>query len=273
MKDQSSQQKAEPSPYLYLYPGPLRRGILLRRYKRFLADVRLAAAAGEPAVEVETVHCANSGSMKACAPAGAEVVVRDAQNPKRKLRYTWEMVRIGAGWVGVHSALANTIVAGAISAGEISELGGYAELQRETTWQDSRFDLCLRHPDRPPCVVEIKHATMLVDGGRAAAGREVAEPGEAGATGAVVAFPDAVSVRARKHVVALQRLKQAGHRAVLFFSVGRTDVTALRPADEIDPEYGVALRAAHAAGVEIYAYTLVFSPEGVALGSRLPVLL
>lgn len=240
--------------YVYQYPVVLQPGRLVRRYKRFLADVRMPDAVGEA---VETVHCANSGSMKACLVDDAEVMIRDAQNPKRKLRYTWEMIKIGAGWVGVHSALANTMVAGAIEAGAISELSGYDRVRREVKHGKSRIDLCLEdnssETPRPACYVEVKHATMLVDD--------------------QIAFPDAVSERARKHLQTLSELVEGGQRAVLFFSVGRTDGQVMRPADEIDPAYGEALRSAVAKGVEILAYQFVFSPEGVSLGAAVPVVL
>ena len=223
-------------------------GTLLRRYKRFLADVELEDG------RKLTVHCPNSGSMKSCCEPGRPVVLSDSNNPKRKLRYTWELIQIGRTWVGVHSAKSNHFMARFIAAGVIPELAGYDELRREVIYGEggrSRVDLALQSQGRPRCVIEIKHSTMRV--------------------GRFAAFPDAVTARGRKHLEDLQWAVKQGDRAVMLFVVGRDDCEEFRPADEIDPAYGEALRNAIDVGVEVLAYRLKFRIDSVELLDRLPL--
>lgn len=229
------------------YSPPLVEGRLIRRYKRFLADVRLGD-------EIVVAHCPNSGAMTGCAPADAPVWLTPSDNPKRKLKWTWELVRLPDGtFVNVHSARANAFVEEALEVGAIPELAGYTERRREVRYDEgSRIDVLLSRPDAPPCYVEVKSVTLGMGDG-------------------VSAFPDAVTARGRKHVEALQRRVEAGDRAVLFFCAARTDTVRVRPADEIDPTYGAALRAAAAAGVEVLAYVWDLTPEGVRVRARIPV--
>lgn len=230
------------------YEPPLIHGILERRYKRFLADVRLDTG------ERITVHCANSGRMTTCNEPGRPVALSDAQNPRRKLRYTWEMIHMGDAWVGVHSALSNRIIAEAVAAGRIAELPPGPTLRREVAYGEgrrSRVDLVLEPAEGPPCYVEVKHSTLRV--------------------GDHAAFPDAVSTRGQKHIEDLMHVAQDGARAVLVFAVGRADCHRFRPADEIDPDYGALLRQATGKGVEVLAYRLRFDPAGVTVEDRLPV--
>jgi sugar fermentation stimulation protein A len=220
-------------------------GTLVRRYKRFLADVRLDR------LGLVTVHCPNSGRMTSCCEPGRPVLVSDSQNPARKLRYTWELIRMGRTWVSVHSARSNHLVEHFIARGEIAELAGYDHLEREVRCEpNSRLDFRLHHGERV-CCVEVKHCSMRV--------------------GQYAAFPDAVSERAKKHAAALMARVRRGERGVILFLVGRNDCQRFRPADEVDPEYGRTLRAAVAAGVEPLAYRAVFSPTGARLARRLPV--
>nr|XP_061804826.1 sugar fermentation stimulation protein homolog [Nerophis lumbriciformis] len=211
---------------------PLQHGVLIQRYKRFLADVELEDGSRL------TVHCPNSGSMKACSEPGRPVVISDSGNPKRKLRHTLEMIRMGRTWRG-----------------RIPELAGYGELRREVPYAGrSRIDLLLRDPagQRPDAYVEIKNATYL-DGEHAA-------------------FPDAVTERGRKHLEDLAEMVSQGHRSVIFYFIGRADCRRMRPADEIDPAYGEELRRAVGAGVEALAYGFRFSPgRGIELVGSLPV--
>jgi sugar fermentation stimulation protein A len=232
----------------FAYKKPTLQGTLVRRYKRFLADVRLENG------DVITVHVPNSGSMKSCSEPSRPVVLTDSENPSRKLRYTLEMIRMGRSWVGVHSALSNQIIAQFIGQGAIEELTGYGDIKREVrygTQNKSRVDLVLSEPERPPCFVEIKHSTMRVE--------------------QHAAFPDAVSERAQKHIREMMHVVEQGHRAVMFIVIGRADCTRFRPADEIDPNYGKLLREGIEAGLEVIPYQLKFSPTRVTLGSRLPM--
>lgn len=241
---------------------PLTEGTLLRRYKRFLADVEL-----DDGREL-TVHCPNPGRMTTCAEPGRPVLISDSQNPKRKLRHTLEMIRMGRTWVGVNTQRPNVAVAGFVRAGKIPELAGYPELLTEVPYGEanrSRIDLLLRDgggdsgkDGRPNCYVEIKNTTLRVpipNVPRRYAG----------------AFPDAVTKRGRKHLLDLADVAAAGSRAVLFFFVGRADCHRFRPADEVDPDYGETLREVAGRGVELLAYRMRFSPRRVEVAGRLPV--
>ncbi len=220
---------------------------LLRRYKRFLADVELGDGS------MLTVHCPNPGRMTSCAEPGRPVWISDSGNPKRKLRYSLEMVRMGRTWVGVNTANPNPAMAGFIRRGRIPELAGYDEIRPEVRAGKSRIDLRLRDVGgkRADCYVEIKSSTLRV--------------------GEHAAFPDAVTERGRKHLGELAALVGEGHRGVIFYFVGRADCRRFRPADEIDPAYGAALREAVAAGVEALAYRMRFSRRRIELKGRLPI--
>lgn len=228
------------------YPQPLVEGVVLRRYKRFLADVQL------PGGEVVVAHCPNPGSMKASLEQGGACRISPASNPARKLRWTLEQTRVAGCWVMVHTGWSNHVVAAGIRAGGVPELAGYPELQREKRYgsRNSRIDLLLCDGERR-AYVEVKNVTL--------------------AEGTVAAFPDAVTERGTKHLHELIEVVAEGQRGVLFFHVGRGDVDRVRPADEIDPVYGRTLRQAAAAGVEILAYRCEVGAEGLGLGRRLPV--
>jgi sugar fermentation stimulation protein A len=204
-------------------------GVLLKRYKRFLADVRLENG------EVVTAHCPNSGSMKACADPGMPVYLSRATNPKRKLAYSWELIRMPGSLVGVNTLLPNRLVREAIACGQIAPLRGYPEIDREVGIEGgSRIDLMLSGGDLPRCYVEVKNCTWV--------------------HGGVARFPDAVTERGRKHMAALQSLVARGFRAAVFFLIQRMDARAFEPARDLDPAYTAALREAADAGVEALAY-------------------
>lgn len=220
------------------------RGTLLQRYKRFLADVRLANG------EIVTAHCTNTGSMLGCKEPGSAVYLSRSDNLNRKLAYTWEMIQVDRIWVGINTMHPNRLVAEAIEADAIPELCGYETLRREVkVSRHSRLDLCLNGSDGC-CYVEVKNVTLSFN--RAAA------------------FPDAVNERATKHLKELIRLKRKGHRAVVLFVVQRRDCEYFRPADEIDPEYGRWLRRAIKAGVEALPYHAEVTPREIVLTHRLP---
>ncbi len=229
------------------FASPLIPCTLLRRYKRFLADVRFAS--GREA----TVHCANPGSMSGCAPPGWRAMVSESGNPARKLPYTLEMVNNGRCWIGVNPVLANALAAEGIRAGKVPELSGYPSVRREAVWGEAtRFDFLLSG-SLGQCYVEVKSVTLATEDGCSA-------------------FPDAVTARGTRHIAELLAAKAAGHRAALLFVVQRSDARGgFRAAAGIDPVYAEALRQAHAVGLEVYAHLAEVSPEGLSLTSeRLP---
>lgn len=232
------------------FDPPLIEGRLVRRYKRFLADVLV----GERTV---VAHCPNPGAMTTCAEPGGRVWL--LPRPGTKLGWSWELAEVGGRGgtlVGVNTARANQLVAAALDAGAIAELRGYDTIEREVAVGDSRLDFRLgRGPrNRDRAWVEVKNATM--DGGDGAA-----------------AFPDAVTTRGTRHVDELLALHRRGFRAVLLFVVTRAGAVRLRLADEVDPAYGAAVRRAAAAGVELLAYGVALSTTGLTLGPRVPVVI
>jgi len=237
------------------FAEPLLEGRLIRRYKRFLADVRL------PDGEVIMAHCPNTGSMLGCQPENARVWLSRSDNPKRKLRYTWELVETSPGMFAcVNTARPNAQVCFAIEAGRVPELAGYTECRREVRYGDekSRIDLLLSgHPEQPDTWVEVKNVTL--------------------AEGDVGYFPDAVTQRGQKHLRELMAQVARGDRAVLFFVVNHTGIEVVRPADHIDARYGELLRQACGAGVEVMAYRAALAgadgqPSGkLELASAVPV--
>lgn len=227
---------------------PLVRGTLLRRYQRFFADVRL-----DDGRQV-TAHCPNTGSMLGVAEVGRPVLLTPHDDPRRKLAYTWELIKLGRSWVGVNTARPNALVAEAIEGGRIPELRGYDSMRREVPYgNNSRIDLLLEAPDRPPCYVEVKNVTLANDG--------------------IAAFPDSVTVRGQKHLRELSEVVRGGARAVLLFWVFRKDCEKCRPADEIDGEYGRLLRRSVADGVEVLPYDVDVTARGAVARRRLPLVL
>ena len=223
------------------------RGKLIKRYKRFLADVELESG------EIVTAYCANTGTMKTCDMPGSPVVLSVSDNPKRKLKYTWELIRINGGWAGINTALPNQLAAEAIQNGTIAELQGYANIRREVKYgENSRIDLLLENGGQR-CYVEVKNVTM-VENNRAL-------------------FPDAVTLRGQKHLRELMTMAAAGHRAVMVYVVQREDCVDFAPADEIDPRYGELLREAAKNGVEILAYQASVAVGEIVIDRPMPVVL
>lgn len=227
---------------------------LIRRYKRFLADVIL------PDGRQITVHCPNTGSMKNCQEQDADIWLSESPNPKRKYRYTWEMIQTSRGHlIGINTGRANELVANAITAGKIPALADYEALRREVKYGDenSRIDILLTSKGRRDCYVEIKSVTLL----------------ETPVSAGIGYFPDAVSERGAKHLRELMLMHNAGKRAVLFFCVQHTGIKEVRPADHIDERYGVLLRQAHHEGVELLAFKVRKTPNGLSLSRQIPVVL
>lgn len=213
---------------------PVIFGTLIKRYKRFLTDVELEDGT------VITAHCPNTGRMTTCAEPGWRVALSDSQNPKRKHRYTWELVHNGDCWICVNTGRANQMAFEAVSKGIIPELAGYTETLREQTFGNSRFDLLLR-TGGDLCYVEVKNVTLLAEDG-------------------CYAFPDAVTERGRKHLLELIDVVKAGHRAAMLYVIPRSDGSVFRAAHEIDPAYTESLSKAVDAGVDIHAWQAEVSP-------------
>jgi len=225
------------------YPSPLVEGSLVRRYKRFLADVRL-----DDGSEV-TAWCPTPGRMTTCLADDAPVRLSRSDSPARKLPWTLEQIFVD-GWVLTHPGRSNAVVGEGIAAGRVRGLTG--EVHHEQRLGDHRIDLLLVEEGRRTWV-EVKSVTLL--------------------RGDRVLFPDAVTQRGARHLDALARAARAGDRAVLFWLVVREGGTSVGPADDVDPDYGRALRAAVEAGVEVLAYRSRHDESGIELGEPLPVLI
>ncbi|BAO64592.1 sugar fermentation stimulation protein A [Pseudomonas protegens] len=233
------------------FDPPLEEGRLLRRYKRFLADIETTTG------ELLTIHCPNTGSMLNCMVEGGQVWFSRSNDPKRKLPGTWEISETPQGRLAcVNTGRANGLVEEALRSGLISELNGFTGLKREVPYgqENSRIDFRLDYPDGP-AYVEVKSVTLGFDG----------TP--------VAAFPDAVTQRGAKHLRELASLAREGVRAVQLYCVNLSGIDAVRPAQEIDPGYAAALREARAAGVEVLAYGVCLTAEQVCIDRRLEVLL
>jgi sugar fermentation stimulation protein A len=225
------------------FEAPLTAGILLRRYKRFLADVTIDGRA-------ETAHCANPGSMLGLAESGSRIWLSTSSNPTRKLRLSWELVESAAGLVGINTGYANRLAEEALRAGRIEALKGYGSLRREVAYgEGSRVDFLLEDAARPPCYVEVKSVTLK--------------------RGETAEFPDAVTARGTRHLRELIAMRQAGFRAVMLFLAQRGDCRRLTIARDIDPAYDAALGQARQAGVEMLAYFCDVGPGGIELAGKL----
>lgn len=220
-------------------------GVLIQRYKRFLADVRLGNG------HIVTAHCTNTGNLMGCKEPGSRVYLSRQNRPGRRLPYTWEIIRVGPTLVGVNTLCANRLALEGIQQGVIAELQGYPFIRPEVRiGPGTRLDLVLEGP-AGRCFAEVKNVTWV--------------------SKCTAAFPDAVSERGTKHLKELIRLRRQGFRAALVFIIQRDDCRALRPADEIDREYGLWLRKALRAGVEILPYYARVSSREILLTRRIPL--
>ncbi len=227
-----------------LFQKPLIAGTLLRRYKRFLADVRL-----EDNTEI-TVYCPNTGSMLSCSAPGSPVYISTSDNLKRKYPHTLEMVWVDSCWVGVNTGLTNSLVVEAIEKNQIPELSCNGLLKREvTTSTGTRLDI-LHTLGKKKTFIEVKNCSMANDG--------------------IAMFPDAVTVRGTKHLNELKMLVKDGHRGVIFYLVQRMDVHTFAPAQHIDATYTQTLVNAYTQGVEILVYQVQVTPKGISLDRALP---
>lgn len=230
------------------FPSPLLSGRLVKRHKRFLADILLDDG------RAIVAHCANPGSMLGIAVAGARVLVHEHGDPKRKLAFAWELVEIDGVLIPVNTSNPNRIAAEAIAGRIIPELSGYADIRREVRYGDgSRVDFLLFGGRRKkPCYVEVKNVHLS----RA--------PG-------LAEFPDSVTARGARHLAELSRMVQSGARAVMLFIVQRSDCRRFAPAADLDPAYAEALKAAVSRGVELLCYDCEITTAEVVLRKPLEI--
>lgn len=222
------------------FSAPLVSGRLVKRYKRFLADVIL----DEDGSEI-TAHCANPGSMLGLKQPGSRVWLSLSDNPSRKLKYSWEVMEADGALVGINTAHPNKLVEEALEAGRIPELSGYASLRREVKYgKNSRIDILLEAEDGGLIYVEVKNVHLMREAGLAE-------------------FPDSVTARGAKHLGELSEMVAQGHRAVMVFLVQRPDCSRLSLAADIDPAYAAAFAAAKEAGVEVYAIGCSVTLDGI----------
>ena len=227
------------------FPGPLTPGRLVRRYKRFLADVELAGG------EVVTAHCPNSGSMLGCLEDHAPVMLSRAANPARRTAYTWEMIRINHGWVGVNTLAPNHLAALAAEARALKIFAGARRVRREVKVDShTRLDLVVERR-RGPLYVEVKNVTMVLEG--------------------VARFPDSVTQRGARHLETLIAMKRQGAGAAMLYVVQRGGARAMGPAGHIDPTYARLFHQAREVGVELVAVEAAVSPQEIRLTRRLPL--
>jgi len=227
------------------FQTPLVPATLIRRYKRFLADIRLADGR-----EV-TAHCANPGSMLGLAGPGMKIWVEPNDDPKKKLKYGWRLVDHENGhFTGVDTSQPNRALRIAFEARAIPELAQYDVIRPEQKYgKNSRIDFLMQGDGLRDAYVEVKSVTLSRQ-------RGVAE------------FPDSVTARGARHLAELANMVRAGHRAVLFYLVQRTDCETVTLARDIDPTYAAAFDAALKAGVEVIAYDTRISPHGIEIGQR-----
>lgn len=226
---------------------PLTEGRLIKRYKRFLADIELSDGT------LITAHCPNPGSMMGLKEPGRPVWVSKSDNPKRKLAYTLELMQADGTLVGINTNHPNMLVFEAIEAGVISELSGYASLKREVKYgKNSRIDILLKSETDDHCYVEVKNVHLM-------------------RTSGLAEFPDSVTARGAKHLAELSDMVALGHRAVLVFPIQRGDCHRFQLANDIDPAYAAAYTSAKRAGVEFLCYRCDVTPHSITVAERIPI--
>jgi sugar fermentation stimulation protein A len=225
--------------FFYPYPS-LIAGTLVKRYKRFLADIELSTG------EMVTAHCPNTGPMTGVCEIGAPVYLSHSDNPKRKLAYTWEMIQIGKTWVGVNTGLPNRVIKQALTARIFANLNAdYDQFKPEVPYgkdKKSRIDFLLTKPDQKSIYLEVKNTTLAQEN--------------------LTLFPDTETTRGQKHLQELIDILPTA-RAVMLYFINRGDCTVFAPGDAYDPTYGQLFRQAIAAGVEVMPCRFEVSPEGI----------
>ncbi len=229
------------------FPDPLMEARLIRRYKRFLADIEW------PDGSTDTVHCPNPGAMLGLDAPGSRVFVSRSANLKRKYPLTLEIVEADGTLVGINTGLPNRLAEEAIIGGAITELAGYDTLRREVRYGiNSRIDILLEHAGRPVCYVEVKNVHLR------------RRPG-------LVEFPDCITARGAKHLQELGDQAEAGHRAIMLFIVQRADGESFDLARDIDPRYATAFAHARQRGVEALAYSCTVSASEILVTMKQPI--
>lgn len=230
------------------FPTPLLRGRLIKRYKRFLADITLDSG------EEITAHCANPGAMLGLKEPGSVVWVSKASNPNRKLKYDFQLIEADGTLVGINTGHPNKLVEEAILDGTITELSGYETLRREVKYgENSRIDILLSDPEKTECYVEVKNVHLLRKAG-------------------LIEFPDSVTARGAKHLGELANMVDQGKRAVMVYLIQREDGDKLSFAADIDPTYAAAFQDATRRGVEAIAYECTLSVDAITVTKSLPII-
>jgi sugar fermentation stimulation protein A len=225
------------------FPTALVHGKFIKRYKRFLVDIELDDKS------IITAHTSNTGSMKTCLEPGAEVYLSESNNPSRKTRYTWEMIKINGLWIGINTTIPNLLTYGAIRDKIIPGLDQYSEIIKEVTFGKSRLDIVASN-ESETCYIEVKNVTLK--------------------DGKYARFPDAVSSRGLKHLETLIEIKKTGARAVMVYIIQRMDVEIFSPAWLIDPDYTRKLNEAKDSGVEVFPVQAKVNPKEIAPVKILP---
>ncbi len=225
------------------FKDPLIKTKIIKRYKRFLSDLELSTG------EIINAHVPNTGSMKTCWEPGWTAFVTKNDDPKRKMKYTWEITDTGEALICVNTNLPNKIVKEALENGQIREVSEYKTVISEKKVLDSRIDFFLQQEGLPDVYLEVKNVTLK------GPQREAL-------------FPDAVSTRGQKHLRDLIELKKQGNRAIMLYLINRTDVDKFSPAADIDPEYARLLVEAQKAGVEILPYQTQITPEEIVVSNK-----
>ncbi|MDD7986649.1 DNA/RNA nuclease SfsA [Lentisphaera marina] len=225
------------------FESPLIAGKLIRRWNRFLSEIELENG------DIVRAHCANSGRMTTCCTPGSDVLIRFVDDPKRKLKYTWEYIHTGSHWVCINTSRANQVVKEALINQSIAEFSDFPKVRPEFKIGQSRIDFLVENKDQK-CFIEVKSVSYI--------------------EGEKCCFPDAVTTRGLKHLNELMEIKKQGDRAAMLYLVMSDEPQSFSPADHVDPEYGKALRKAQKAGVEIYVYTCITSELAIKLGKSIP---
>ncbi len=229
------------------FPLPLKRATLVRRYKRFLSDHLLEDGS------IVTAHCANPGAMTGIAEEGMTTWLQESGDPRRKLKWSWELVCADGGLVGCHTGKPNGLVEEAIGNGVITELAGYETIRREVAYgSHSRVDFLLQDPSRPDCYVEVKNCHLHRNA-------------------ALAEFPDSVTKRGARHMDELASMVEAGNRAVVVWCVQRMDCEAFAIAGDIDPGFNAAAASAVMQGVETFAYSCRLTTDEIVIARQLPI--
>jgi sugar fermentation stimulation protein A len=227
------------------FESPLIEAVLIKRYKRFLADVELQNG------DLLTVHCPNTGTMTNCAQPGWKVFLSKSENKKRKYAHTWEIAVNNTGhWIGINTNNANKIVKSALQQHKIPELAEYNQIKPEYKVDDSRIDFFLPGDGVPDCYIEVKSMTLC--------------------EGSLGLFPDAVTQRGTKHANELAKLAKAGHKAILLFCAQHSGITHFNIASNIDEKYAQAVSEAKKVGVEVICYNCNFSSDFIELAHSIP---